>query len=294
MTSSTTTLGHNHAAFVIAEATEQIQAIGQMFPRVQFELRLRTPNERVQAEIHHLRLQVKFANEVLGEGTSVGEYVDANDRRMRIEVPISRRALEFINENLQADRLDLTLSLHGWMRIRHDAPNGAAGTSKPSADWSFTSFGVTGMADIHLQIARGEWFKRVMEPLGSYEYVLTEMPILKGSASAALTRSLAHIREAERHFAEGNDPAVFQYCRAMIEALPGWPKEIFARMVDTNKAGCLDDLTLAVKRYYDHGRHLAKAGTQEGDFPINHREALFALNTAKVLLAEIAAVLGGA
>ena len=291
MPSSTTTLGHDRSAFVIAEATEQIQAIGQVFPRVQFELRLRTPNERVQAEIHHLRLRVKFANEVLGEGTSGGEYVDTNDRRMRIEVPIGRSALAFVNGNLQADRLDLTLSLQGWMRIRHE-PQG--GTGQPPAEWTFTSIGVIGMADINLQIARGEWFKRVLEPLGSYEYVLTEVPILKGSAIAALQRSLADIREAERHFAEGNDPAVFQYCRGMIEALPGWPKEIFAGMADTNKGGRLNELTLAAKRYYDHGRHLAKEGAQEGDFPVNHREALFAINTAKVLLAEIAAIIGGA
>jgi hypothetical protein len=289
--SSTTTLGHDRSAFVIAEATEQIQAIGQVFPRVQFELRLRTPNERVQAEIHQLRLRVKFANEVLGEGTSGGEYVDANDRRMRVEVPISRSALAFVNENLQVDRLDLTLSLQGWMRIRREPPDGA---SEPPAEWTFTSFGVMGMADITLQIARGEWFKRVLEPLGSYEYVLTEMPILKGNTSAVLQRSLAHIREAERHFAEGNDPAVFQYYRAMIEALPGWPTEIFANVPDTNKAGRLNELTLAAKRYYDHGRHLAKEGAQEGDFPVNHREALFAINMAKVLLAEIAAVIRSA
>jgi len=143
--SSTTTLGHDRSAFVIAEATEQIQAIGKVFPRVQFELRLRTPNERVQAEIHELRLRVKFANEVLGEGTSGGEYVDTNDRRMRIEVPIGRSALAFVNENMQADRLDLTLSLQGWMRIRRE-PWGDAG--EPPAEWTFTSFGVMGMADI--------------------------------------------------------------------------------------------------------------------------------------------------
>ncbi len=288
MPSSTTTLGHDRSAFVIVEATEQIQAIGQVFPRVQFELRLRTPNERVQAEIHHLRLRIKFANEVLGDGTSGGEYVDTNDRRMHIEVPISRSALAFVNENLQADRLDLTLSLQGWMRIRHE-PQGDTG-ERP-ADWTFTSFGVMGMADINLQLARGEWFKRVLEPLGSYEYVLTEVPILKGTASAGLQRSLAHIREAERHFAEGNDPAVFQYCRAMIEALPGWPKEIFAGIAEANKRERLNELTLSAKRYYDHGRHLAKEGAQEGDFPVNHREALFAISMAKVLLAEIAAVI---
>lgn len=294
MTSSTTTLGHNRSAFVMVEATEQIQAIGQVYPRIQFELRLRTPNERVQAEIHYLRLQVKFKGEALGEGTTAGDYVDSNDRRMRIDVPISRSALGFVTENLQADRLDLTLSLQGWMRIRYEATDGDPGSNEPPGEWWFTTFGVMGMADIQLQIARGEWFKRVIEPLGSHEYVLTEMPILKSAAGTTLQASLRQLREAERHFVEGNDPAVVQHCKGMIEALPGWPKEIFKGLADTSKAEHLDRLVHAAKQYYDHGRHIAQHGANEGDFPVNHREALFAINMAKVLLAEIAAVIGGA
>lgn len=91
-----------------------------------------------------------------------------------------------------------------------------------------------------------------------------------------------------RHWA----PAVFQYCKGMIEALPGWPKEIFSGMLDRSKAEHLDRLVLAAKHYLDHGRHVAQGGAQEGDFPVNHREALFALNMAKVLLAEISATMG--
>jgi hypothetical protein len=106
MTSSQTTLGHNHSAFVTVEATDNIQALGTVHPRVLFELRLRTNSEKVQSEIHYLRLQVKFAGEVLGEGASSGDFVDSHDRRMRIEVPMTRTALGFVSENLQADRVD--------------------------------------------------------------------------------------------------------------------------------------------------------------------------------------------
>jgi hypothetical protein len=293
MTSSQTTLGHNRSAFVVAEATDQIQAIGTVHPRILFELRLRTPNERVKAEIHHLRLQVKFAGEVLGEGTSAGDFVDSHDRRIRIEVPISRTALGFVGERLTSDRLDLTLSLQGWMRIRYEAVEGEPTYNEPPGEWWFTTFGVMGMAEILLQIARGDWFKRVLEPLGSYEYLLTELPILKASPTTALLASRRQLQEAERHFAEGNDPAVFQHCKGMIEALPGWPKDIFSGMTDASKAKRLDAMVHAAKQYFDHGRHIAQDGAQEGDFPVNHREALFALNMAKVLLAEVAAVVGG-
>ena len=57
-----------------------------MFPRVQFELRLRTPNERVQAEIHQLRedplfLQIKEAEaSVLEEPLGPSEFKNHGER----------------------------------------------------------------------------------------------------------------------------------------------------------------------------------------------------------------------
>ncbi len=187
-------------------------------------------------------MQVKSAGEVLGEGAAAGEIVDSHDRWMHIDVPISRTALAFVNETLSADRLDLTLSLQGWMRVRYDIDEGQPIYNEPPGEWWFTTFGVMSMSEILVQVPRGEWFKCVLEPLGSYEYLLTEVPVLKGNASAALQPSLRHIREAERHFAEGNGPAVFQYCKGMIEALPGWPKDIFGGMVDKSKAAYLGGL----------------------------------------------------
>jgi hypothetical protein len=293
--SSSITLGNNRFAFVHVEATDNVFAFGQVFPRVQFELRMRTSNDKTRAELHYLKLRVAAANELLGEGTSHGEHLGSYDHRVKIEVPITRTALGFVVERLQADRLDLTLSLSGWMRIKYDGEEAQAVFSEPPGEWHFQAFGANhAMADIPLQIARGDWFKRVLEPLGNYEYLLTEIPILRGVAGTDLQQPLAHIIEAERHFAEGNDPAVFSYCKAMIESLPGWPKDIFAGLLDQDKAERLGEMTHAAKQYYDHGRHVAQGGEHECDFPVNHREALFAINMAKVLLAEIAAVLGGA
>jgi len=292
MPSSSTTLGHHHNAFVMAEASDQVSATGAVTPRLLIELRLRTPRERVQAEIHYLRMQVKFNGELLGEGTGVGDYVDYQDRRMRIEVPVTRVALAFVNDRLVGDRLDLTLALQGWMKIRYEtAPNEPA-YDPPPGEWFFTTFGVIGMAEISLQLPRSEWFKRILEPIGSHEYLLTEIPLLKGGADSSLRASCRQLAEAERHFAEGNDASVFFHCKGAIEALPGWPKEIFADIVDQSKATRLDDLVKSAKDYYDRGRHIAQVGSQQGDFPVNHREAGFALNMAKVLLAETAAVVG--
>lgn len=291
MPSSNTTLGHHHHAFLSVEASDQVYAIGTVIPRLQLELRIRTPRESVEAEIHYLRLQLKFAGEVIGEGRAAGEHVGRYEVRVRVEVPVTRSALGFVNERLTADRLDLTLALQGWMRLRYDLREGEQAFDPPPGEWWFTTFGVASMAELSLQLPRSEWFKRILEPIGAHEYLLTEIPLLRGRFGSPLAASHRQLLEAERHYAEGNDASVFFHCKAAIEALPGWPKDIFGSLADRAKAQRLDDLVKATKSYYDHGRHVATEGSQQGDFPVNHREALFTLNTAKVLLAETASVL---
>lgn len=54
MSSSKISLGYSRSAFVLAEATDQVQAVGQVFPRVLFELRMHTNSEKTQAELHYL------------------------------------------------------------------------------------------------------------------------------------------------------------------------------------------------------------------------------------------------
>jgi len=288
-------LGHGRFAFVLVEATENVQGLGVVYPRVRFELRLHTNRDyETNAEIHYLRLRVKFQGEVLGEGIAHGNFFDVHDRTLHVEVPMGRAALEFVNENLQGDRVDLTLSLEGWMRTKYEVDDDNAAYDPPPGEWSFGTFGENETANINFQIARSEWFKRVLEPLGSYEYLLTEVPLLKAQLVGSLQPALRQLKEAERYFAQGDDAAVFFYCRGMLEAIPGAPKQIFKGMIDSKKAERLDELALAAKKYYDGGRHVATDGEQEGDFAVNHREALFALNLAKVLLAEISAAIGGA
>jgi hypothetical protein len=286
-------LGRNRFAFVLVEATENVQGLGTIHPRVRFELRVHTNRDyNTSAEIHYLRLRVKFKDEVLGEGISHGDLFDVHDRTMHVEVPITRTALEFVNENLQGDRVDLVLSLEGWMRTKYEADDDNLVRDPPPGEWLFATFGENETANIHFQVARSEWFKRVLEPLGSYEYLLTEIPLLKTQLVSSLQPALRQLKEAERYFAQGDDAAVFFYCRGMLEAIPGAPQHIFDSMTDEKKAARLDELALATKRYYDRGRHVATDGEQQGDFAVNHRESLFALNMAKVLLAEISSAVG--
>lgn len=292
MPSSRTTLGHSHHAFVNIEASGGVQARGELMPRLSVAVKLWTSRESVQAEIHYLNARLKLGEEVLGEGSFAGEYVNSVRREMLIEVPVTRAALGFVTDRLAGDRVDLALGIQGWMRIRYELAEGETDHMPGAGEWFFTTFGTMSIAELALQVPRSEWFKRVLEPIGSHAYLLTEIPLLKGGLGATLEASYKQLLEAERHYASGNDPSVFFHCKGAIEALPGWPADIFKPLVDKSKAERLDSIVKSAKNYFDHGRHIAQEGDRQGDFPVDHREAQFALNLTKVLLAQTADVLG--
>jgi hypothetical protein len=175
-------LGRGRFAFVLVEATENVQGLGMVYPRVRFELRLHTNRDyETKAEIHYLRLRVKFKDEVLGEGIAHGNFFDVHDRMLHVEVPMSRTALEFVNENLQGDRVDLTLSLEGWMRTKYEVDDDNAAYDPPPGEWSFGTFGENETANINFQIARSEWFKRVLEPPFPHFSIVISPPTLRRS-----------------------------------------------------------------------------------------------------------------
>jgi hypothetical protein len=147
--------------------------------------------------------------------------------------------------------------------------------------------------DVNLVIgvARSDWLKNVLEPVGFGNYILMEMPVPAVPDRKRWENALAHLTQAEQQFALGNDPGVFQYCRAMIESLEGYPKQIFAALGDEEKRQKVDALLDQAGKYFHAGRHVSKAGPQEGEFPVDHRDAEFALALAKFFLAYIAKLL---
>lgn len=102
---------------------------------------------------------------------------------------------------------------------------------------------------------------------------------------------MSQIAEAERAYASGNDPAVFLHCRAAIDALPGAKQEVFASLSDKQEADALNNLMLQAGRYFHLGRHVATEGEGQGTFPVDHRDARFALNLVKLLIAHTSQVL---
>ncbi len=127
--------------------------------------------------------------------------------------------------------------------------------------------------------------------MGLGSHVLMEMPVPVVPDRKRWEDALTHLARAEQQFASGNDPGVFQYCRAMIDSLEGYPKQIFSKLGDESKRQQIDELLNQTGKYFHAGRHVSKAGPQEGEFPVDHRDAEFALALAKFFLAYMAKLL---
>jgi hypothetical protein len=77
-----------------------IMARGRISPRLLCLLELRTPAERIAAELHDVRVQIACKDEVVSEGRLIGEPADWHGHQAELEVPVARRALDFVTERL--------------------------------------------------------------------------------------------------------------------------------------------------------------------------------------------------
>jgi hypothetical protein len=263
---------------------------GVVLPRLSFQLVARTPREKMAVQIHQLQAELLCGYEALGVAMVTGLWPSFSDFNFSIDVPVSRQAIVFISEQFVGDTLDLTLSLTGWLHVRRDPdPQDRNIVSNPEpGEWGFVSVGRGSTTHLQVRIARSDWLKHVLEPIGTLEYVLTDIALPKSAAGSTFSDALAHLREAERQYQLGHDPAVFAHCKAMTEALPGWPKAIFSTFPDQQQAEILNALLKDAVDYFNRGRHVAQTGEQKGKFPVDHRNARFALTLGKVLLAELA------
>ena len=266
-----------------------VSASGYVRPRLLLRLHAQTAREKRLAEIHVLKGRLSFANEQLGEGLLTGVSLNFVERELDMEIPIERTALQFVVDGASGDQIDLTLDLSGWMRVKRepteDDPPYHMEHPEPG-DWGFMSFGTGQQTILRLQIARSDWFTRVMDPVGTLSYVITEIPLSKGLLAGELKQTLNQLREAERKYATGDDAEVFFRCRAALEALPGAPKNVFAALADEDEAACMNALMKETVNYLHHGRHTVAEGTQRGEFPVDHGDARFALALTRLLIAQ--------
>lgn len=269
-----------------------LRAEGRVYPSLAFTFQARVPVSQRKVQIAQMNVGLAFQNEVLGVGwpRELGREIDSSDMDLTFVVPIMHRAIHFVHEHVRDHEVQFALQFSGAMFVRDDRPK-EKWQGVPEVEpgkWSFTPIRDTNLV---INVPRSDWVKYVLEPVGIGSYILMEMPVPRVPDQKRWEKALAHLDAAEQQYALGNDPAVFQNCRAAFESLKGFPRDVFATVEDDEKRKAVDTLLREAQQFFHSGRHVSKGGPQEGLFPVDHRDAEFALVLARAFMTYIAKLL---
>lgn len=139
------------------------------------------------------------------------------------------------------------------------------------------------------QISKLDWLKYVLEPMKYADFALLEFPIPAISDRERWKAALQHIEDAEKQYRSGNDPGVFSRCYAVYEVMK--PIEApLASVKSEDKREAIKKMLDGTRRFLNQGRHVERNGADAGEFPVDHRDAEFALCLTKASIAYSAKV----
>jgi hypothetical protein len=269
-------------------------AVGGPLPQITIPLEARVSDRGVTVEILRLAFDLKVGTTLVGQGEiGPNTYLRTEPSYFPATATCPQTALSrLVNPDPPQGRITLTLALKGLLRYRHSFRTGdgsAQGLGEPET-WHVESIGNQGLMDLDVQVARSDWYEQVVERLAIGSYLIAPLFLPYGVES--WKSALKHMDDALRALVLGNLPGVFGECRAAIDALPGDKTDIFAAMTEGKKRDAIDELTKSIGKYIHSGRHVVPntGGEQAGEFPVDHRDALFAYNMTKLLLSQIASL----
>lgn len=273
-------------------SVRSIRGSGRLNPRLVLALKLATPNDRITAELRDVELRLVLGDETLGEGRLIGEPATSYGAETSVDVPLSHRMIDHVTNAFgKADSLSLQLRWYGQLRVKWEPLEGDAPRSGDPQSGEWVDFHLPHLLnEHHLRVERSAWFSQVLEPIRQEKYVYLEVAIPKGDAARSWHAALGNLRAAEKAYALGDDAAVFQQLRGVIDALPGAPKHIVDALSVPRRTE-VDALLLAVGNYLHSGRHVAKVGDGAGTFAVNHQDADFALGTMRVVVSYLSRAL---
>lgn len=268
---------------------------GRLTPRLSLALDLSTPNDRIEAELRDVRVQLLCESELLGETRLTGELASSYGHGCVAEVPVARRVLDFVTSRLANHAaVDLELTWYGLLRIRwepNETDHRMMSDPEPSV-WTDLHLPANQHGH-HLAVSRSDWFDRVLQPTGGNDFVYLEVAIPRDQAADAWRRTLSHLDAADKAYALGDDAAVFHHLRGALDALPGAKKHIVDGLPEPQR-GAVDSLILAIGNYLHLGRHVASDGEVAGAFPVDRQAANFAIGLIRLLVAYLSQVLRAA
>lgn len=273
----------------IRMSTNPITATGGPLLRLGLPLEARILTSGVEIQLLRLVFDLKLGTTLIGQGEAGPlMYLRTDEHYFTAWATCPREALAHLIDPLPPEgRLTLHLLLTGFMRFRHTLDNSKDNALGEPGVWNLVSLGEQSPQDLEVQVARSDWYEQVVKPMRLSDYLIT--PLFLPSSLPAWQAALAHLNEAGRALAIADPPAVFGYCRAAIDALPGAKTEIFAAMPEGKKRDAIDELTKQIGQYLHSGRHVVpnSGGEQAGEFPVSQRDAAFVYNMTKLLLSQI-------
>lgn len=267
-----------------------VTGMGKVQPHLRFGFEARSTVEKMEVEFFHVISKLRVGDEVLGAAVNtdyLGQPLQTWEYQFVVEIPVSLRALDFIERQFRGHNLVLQLEMTGVLRIKDSGTVG----SFPQFPKDQQNLVPLDKVTVAVQVPRSSWINNVLTPIGYGDYIVAEIPRPALPNPADWQTAMDHLVEADQNFRNANDPGVLQECYATFESLPGAPKNIFDKVSDPAKQKQLNELMKVAKDYFQAGRHVSKSGPQPGEFAANRYDAEFSLGMSKLFLAYIARVL---
>jgi len=222
----------------------------------------------------NVSVKLKLGNETIGQGglRECGRVINSYGRQIIFEVQTNQRALNFIDERFREDYLEFSLAFDTLMQVTRDQLTTIV--KPPSCALSF-------------QISKLDWLKQVLQPMQYADFAFLELPIPEVPNREQWTKALNHVGEAEAQFRTGNDPGVFSCCYAAYEAIQPI-KTHLESVTNEDKRNAIKSIFDDMRRFYNKGRHIERTGADSGKFPVDHRDAEFAIYLTKSSVAYLA------
>jgi hypothetical protein len=142
---------------------------------------------------------------------------------------------------------------------------------------------------LQVAIPRPVWVKQVLEPIGTDQYVLLELPIPPMPTGQRWQAAQEHLARAEARFHEGHDADVLRHCHDAFTALsPKDPTKFVPPVGDDVKMDQVNETLHAFRDFLHRGRHPLRTGDDAGRYDVDHRDAAFALAATKIWLTYLA------
>lgn len=262
---------------------------GTVLPRLTVSFHVEKYHAESRVKVAQMSGQLKQNNELLAIAQPfLGPQEVYNSLLVTFEFPLSPEAIATINALTGQPTLSLSVVVHGSTLVLPGPGQQHFASDLEPGQWAEVEVTDTTLS---LNIAVSDWYSRVLEPIGTYRYVIYGVALPKVQEAGPIASAVKLLAQAEQAYAHGDDVSVFTHCRGAWDALPGAKQTIFDGIVsDPQKRQALDELGGRAGDYLHRGRHIVASGPQAGEFAIDHRDAELALNLTKLLIGYIAKI----